>query len=214
VTFLTRDATSDLSVVGSTFELWGKLVDEYRLADLHLGPGDVFVDVGAHIGTASIAVLLDNLDATAIAVEPIPENIEVMRANAEALGVADRLSIIAAAVGSGRNVSIGYDYQSDPTNAYIGNLAGHDARKVATVPIITLASLVKLAGGSIAAMKVDCEGGEWGLLRSRSTAKVRRIVGEWHNDREGPVTLARLLPDHHIEVVAQEGASGLFRACL
>ena len=55
-----RDQTSDLSVIGSTFAgvAGSGLVDEYGLADLHITGR--FVDVGAHVGSVAVAVLLDH----------------------------------------------------------------------------------------------------------------------------------------------------------
>ena len=80
-TLMARDDTSDLSVIGSTFAgvAGSPLVDEYGLKNTYITGR--FVDVGAHIGSVTVAVLLDNPNATAICVEPIPENVAVLREN-------------------------------------------------------------------------------------------------------------------------------------
>ena len=193
-----RAGTSDLATVGSTFELWGKLHDEYHTAALDLGDG-AFVDVGAHIGSVAIAVLLDNPRASAICVEPLPENVELLWANAERNGVADRLQIIEGAAGAGKTVTIRYG--PDDAHRYIANIRGAsgDYREV---PAVTLASLVRLAGGRIAAMKTDCEGGEYALFHATATTlrKVGRITGEYHG---GEQPLRDLLDKTHAVTVTQ-----------
>ena len=215
-----RDETSDLATIGSTFRLWGKLEDEYHLADLQIA--GTFVDIGAHVGSVVIAVLADNPEATGIAVEPLPENCKVIRASAESAGVADRLMIIEGAIGTGKAVEVGYDFDGDEylqNHRFIGGmLAGLEtARKRITVPVVTLAQLVKMAGGEIAAMKLDCEGCEWIAFRSKAVAKVRTIVGEWHDwaiDYQDSVSRLRSLlgATHDITVLDDYGGTGIFRA--
>lgn len=204
--FATRQGTTDLATVGATFRLWGNLVDEYAFATRQVG--GLMVDVGAHIGTASIAVLLDNPGARAIAVEPLPENVAMIRDNAARNGVSDRLTVIEAAVGDGAPLAIRY---GPDVHRYIGDIRGADGETI-TVATVTLADL--LADGDIDLLKTDCEGGEWDLFGRASTedlARVTEIVGEYHT--QGPEHLAALLSETHdvVSVPAGDG-TGSFRA--
>ncbi len=217
-----REGTSDLSTLGSTWSLWGKLEDEYGLADLTLGAGDTFVDIGGHIGSVVLAVLVDNPEACGIVIEPLPENVEMIAANAEAAGVADRLTIIPQAVGPGDEVTIGYGFDGDDylfNHRFIGNmqLGESSTRSQVTTATVTLATLLDMAGGSIAAMKLDCEGCEWSILRDPDIGKVRLIIGEWHghsiDQRDGFAEVRSIIgKTHKVSVVSDQQGTGTFRA--
>jgi FkbM family methyltransferase len=204
-----RDKTSDLSLVlGTLSNSWARGDDEYGLRDLYVS--GVFVDVGAHIGVVSLAVLLDNPEATAILVEPIPENMALARQTMAENGLLERVTFVEAAIGTTQ-----VRYGSDLDDRFVGNLGYNDGPTITTAKV-TLAQLVRMAGGRIAALKTDCEGGEWALLGSKSVAKVDRIFGEWHGhglDFSGPQRLHRLLDaTHEVEVLSDDGGIGLFRA--
>lgn len=197
-----RDDSSDLSVVLSTLSnTWQKGDDEYHLADLQID--GVFLDVGGHIGTITLAVLLDNPNASAIIVEPLVENIALIEATIAANGLNAR--IIHGAVGT-TEVKIGLNHN----DRFIGNLAfaDYETRKVRKY---SLRQLVKEAGGSIAALKTDCEGGEWGLLDSPLVDDIPYIFGEYHGD-PGPPGLERMLGRTHDVTVKPVGATGWFWA--
>jgi FkbM family methyltransferase len=219
-----RHGTSDLSLAGAFFTLWGVPDDEYDLAALHVD--GVFLDIGAHIGMVTISVLLDNPDASAVCVEPLAENCDMIRRNAEANGLLERVTILQAAVGAGRTADVAYDYTDDPEsnstyfhdNRFVGSMAeqAHAAQSVATVPTVTLAQVIK-DYGPIAAVKLDCEGCEWRLLREKAVSKVPVIFGEWHGhavaNRAGEQTLHDLLGGtHDVEVLRDMGGTGNFRA--
>lgn len=203
-----REGTSDLSVAGSTFAgvAGSPLVDEYGLADTHITGR--FVDVGAHIGTVTIAVLLDNPEATALLVEPIPENISVIVENLAANGLLDRAQILTGAVGTN---AITYGFRGSElatTNRYIGNLtvAPQRGSKRIEVRRVTLADLLPAA-----AMKVDCEGGEWALFADPAITTVPIIFGEYHSGPGAEGVLATFNKTHRVEF-ASMAATGNFRA--
>ena len=209
-----RDDTSDLSVIGSTFAgvAGSGLVDEYHLADLHVSGR--FVDVGAHIGTVTVAVLLDNPEATAICVEPIPENVAVLVSNLAANGLSDRATVIVGAVGTDH---VYYQWQGTEhleTNRFIANSAGlvfgeewpHVELKVREVK---LAELLPCD-----AMKLDCEGGEWALFRQRGIGKVPYIFGEFHGNPGPDGVTAALGKTHEVTFGQVDSMAGAFRAVL
>ena len=204
-----RDGTSDLSIGLGTFSNhWAVGHDEYDLADLHVN--GVFVDIGAHIGVVSLAVLLDNPEATAILVEPFPENLEMARATMAANGLSERCTFIQAAVGR-KDITYGSESADD---RYVGNIGSHDGRTI-RADLVTLPQLVKMAG-HIAALKTDCEGGEWAFLRSKALDHVDLVFGEWHGsttNRDGSSRLHRLFDrTHDLVQITDDGGIGLFRA--
>lgn len=169
-TFAYRDFTNDWNVVTSCLTN-----DEYGLANLTLT--GTALDVGAHIGAVSVALALDNPGLRVIAIEPVPENLELLRDNLERNGVADRVTVLEGAVGT---ESVTYDFGGDETathNAWIGNAHGIDGatKRTITVPRWTLDET-----GPAGFVKIDCEGGEWGFLDDPNAASLPLIVGELH----------------------------------
>src|SRR3990167_6601223 len=114
-----REDTSDWNTLNSCL---GE-VDEYQIRDRHLA-GTV-LDIGAHIGGVTLALLLDNPDVHVIAVEPLPENVALLRRNLRVNGIEDRCTIIEGAAGrSGERVTISYAFdggEHELHHAYIGN---------------------------------------------------------------------------------------------
>lgn len=194
-----RDDTSDLATIGSTWRLWGTLHDEYGLADIH--SDGVMLDVGAHIGSVCIAFLVDNPEARAIAVEPLPENIEMIVTNAESAGVTDRLSIVHGALGTD-SVQYGPD-----VHRYISNIGGADGERI-TVPNWTLSELVN---EPIDVLKVDCEGGEWDAFADPAISRCRLIVGEYHGKPKAALRRA-LTKTHAVTILTESGSTGTFKA--
>lgn len=221
---IVRHNTSDLSLAGSFFTLWGKIDDEYRLAETHVS--GVFLDVGAHIGLVTVAVLLDNPDATAICLEPLAENLDLLSQNMDANGLTSRVRMLQGAIAKGADeVTIHYGIDSDNPlagEAFIGGLqvARPINTKTVTVPAFTLAELVEMAGGEVDLLKIDCEGCEWDALRDPAVAHVRQIVGEWHGHpvnikprSDGGALLAKAIrKTHTFEDLDHKGGAGTFRA--
>lgn len=69
------------------------LRDAGRLAE-----GGVLLDIGAHIGTTSIMALREHGFSKAVAIEPDPDNVLMLRASAVLNGVDDRIQVITAAL--------------------------------------------------------------------------------------------------------------------
>lgn len=214
--FLTRTDTNDGAlVVGIVAD------DEYGLRDLPQLSGTA-IDVGAHIGTVAVTLAIDHPDLRVIAVEPVPENVEVLRANIAENGLNDRITVwpAAAAGPRARSVSLTWNYRSAAQEppAYVKDsryIAGiYDAADSDSDTFkVTAVDLAGLMAGldTVALLKVDCEGCEWSFLRSKRTADVEIIVGEFHNGH-GIAGLRKLLPTHDVEQTDGGPDVGIFRA--
>lgn len=193
---LCRPGTNDRMMAESALD-----GDEYGLAEERLAAG-VAVDVGAHIGMVSIGLALDNPQARIIAVEPVPENVAILRRNLDLNGLGPhRVTIVEAAAArpNVRTVPIAYRFtggELEDMHRFVANQPmPHGAGLLRVeVPGVTLAQLVKLAGGEVSLLVTDCEGGEYDLLRGRALGDVVRIVGEYH---DGFARLAQLLAGTH-----------------
>jgi FkbM family methyltransferase len=209
-----REDTSDLSTIGSTWNLWGTLRDEYELQWLPPLTGTA-IDIGAHVGSVAFALLADHPDLRVVAVEPLADNCAVMATTSEANGWTDRLEIIHGGIGKGKTVEIAYDFAGDDylrNHRYIGGMAlgTTTEHQTETVTALRLRDLVPEAGSPF--LKVDCEGCEWALLADPAVAKVERIVGEGH-PRDWLKRVHKALDaTHDINVIDDREGPGTFSA--
>ena len=200
-----REGTTDAMVATATFSLVpGVVTDEYRLARYRISGWAL--DVGAHIGVVTLALLADNPDLLVVAIEPLPENVEMIRKNLALNGWTDRCEIRWGAVGT---TEVDWDYPGEEgsfarINRYIGHLSDltPTAGRVAKVPRIDLSFLPRMAFA-----KWDCEGCEWPSIRE---VQADHIVGEWHGE-PGIEGLRDLLEGYRIEAT-DPGPIGSFWA--
>ena len=150
-----------------------------EIAFLHrfLREGDIYVDVGANVGVLVCegAAAVGSTGLT-IAVEPVPDNVARLRANA-ALQTDARVVVVQAACGSttGR-LSLGLTEQQ----AAVGNMGSYSASATGThaadgsaveVPLRRLDDIVDETGGpdtTVRLLKIDVEGMEADVLTGAS----------------------------------------------
>jgi FkbM family methyltransferase len=123
-----------------------------------LGPGDVFVDVGANCGTYSLfAARRVGPRGSVIAVEPMPEMLERLHFNVRANGFAN-VQIFETAVGPRPGTATLF---VDEERRGHSSLAALDGATPTTVPVTPLLAIVGQAGVErIDALKIDIEGYE------------------------------------------------------
>ena len=212
-----REGTNDWNTLRSCFD-----EDEYGLRGRKVkGPA---LDIGGYLGSIAIGILVDDPDATAICVEPVPENAELIARNARVNGVDSRLSLVRGAVGrAGETVTVRYAYEgaeNELHHAFVGNSTiarPTQAHRSVDYPAMTIADLVP--EGDIGLCKVDTEGAEYAFLDSPDVARVVMFVGEWHNvpfpdgsTGSRDKVLALLGPTHDVTFSGPEGGPGGFTA--
>lgn len=210
VRYAYRKETNDWNTVSSTCE-----TDEYHVRGRHFE--GIAWDIGGYLGSVGINLLLDNPDLRVVMVEPVPDNLELIRSNADLNGVTDRLTLLDGAVGDVAEVH--YRYVGDFSlehHAFVGNstLEGEKGSPVPhTVAKVTSFSITDLlAYGDPTWVKIDCEGGEWSFLKTKKAlrTKLPEIMGEAHNHA---LDMAALLPEHDVTFEG-EGGTRLFHAVL
>ena len=189
---MTADHTTPL------YDTIAEIVDHdcYQLefVDFSHSANALVLDVGAHIGTAS--VVLSKLHAgTILCFEPIPGNCQWLRENLAA-NHAGKAVVVEAAMAD-RDGSI--EFAVDPNSSVAGHRAGivaadpHAFSQTLRVKSVTLRSaLANYPNSEIFLVKADCEGGEYGLvdqLDSDLLPRVRHMTFEVHDlDRARNVT--------------------------
>lgn len=174
--------------------------DEYRFRSLGWAP-DVFIDIGAHIGLFSrLARQLWPL-AKIIAVEPVAENVAVLRRNCPSAEIHEAACT----------------YQPEPIRVRVllnGEHSGGShvsAQGNRVVRRVTLDELMGNASGNNVLLKLDAEGAEFSLLESAQCFdRIRTIVGESHGHARFVAAVRRRLP-HWKLTVFRDTEIGLFR---
>lgn len=142
--------------------------DETRLVSRLLGPGDTFIDVGAHIGWfTTLAAVAVGANGQVIACEPYPANVAGLRRNL-ALNDGRNVRVVEAALGS-QSGSLGLATSGDS-----GDVTALDwaSRGRVEVPMRTLDEIAP-DGAEIALVKMDVEGWEANVLRGAANALTR-----------------------------------------
>lgn len=170
--------------------------DEYSLPQ---GIQGWALDVGGHIGAATIPLLLDNPDLHVVVVEALPENVRLLHHNLMRNGVEDRAILVHAAAGATTDpVLLGYG--TDGTHEFIGNVANPQGGRTVEVKGATLRGLMLLRGPAEdepwAWAKIDCEGCEYGVLASPWVTSLLHIKGEVHQGWDRLLDL--LTPTHEV----------------
>jgi FkbM family methyltransferase len=175
-----REETSDWNTITACMT-----EDEYGLR-ARIVAGLAF-DIGAHVGGVAIGLAIDNPELEVVAVEPVPDNVALLRRNVSQNGLDGRITVIAGAVGDGQPVEIRYRYRGTETaehHAFIGNSSlaydsgGELAHETTTYTSRTIATLW-LEFGIPDFVKIDTEGAEWAFLAENANS-LPYITGEWH----------------------------------
>jgi FkbM family methyltransferase len=202
-----REGTNDAMMARSSLD-----EDEYRLGDIPAGTLTTAVDVGAHIGMVAIGLALDHPDCMVQAVEPIPANVDILKANIARNGVEDRVRVVwGAASRNAQQVDVAWAFEGGDAadmHRFVGNqpMAPGTRQKTVTVPGITLNGLITPTG--IDLLVIDCEGGEYELFAGKTAVamKTKRLVREIRGEYHGGFTRLEALLESH-EVVPIGGAS-------
>ena len=187
--------------------------DEYRIPQ---GISGWALDVGAHIGAATVPLLVDNPGLRVIAIEALPENVEMLTANLGRNMVAHRAVVLPfAASNSADPVRIVYGPSEGELShsEYIGSAEPRDGRSVDVFGVTLRDALFRRgpedAPKPVVWAKLDCEGCEYPFLSSTYVRLLQRIVGEVHF---GAQRLRDILEPTHI--VDAPADFGLFEAVL
>lgn len=159
----------------------------YGLRERRFAPGDVVLDVGAHIGAVSIVVAKLNPGARVIAYEPASSNHARLVENLAANHVTNVEPVQAAVAGMRGTLDLMWSEQETAgASAMIPDSAKQSLERQGwhreTVPCVTLDDIFERHGiDRCAFLKLDCEGAEWGIAeRAQALARVDTLALELH----------------------------------
>ncbi|RNL63774.1 FkbM family methyltransferase [Nocardioides marmoriginsengisoli] len=172
-----------------TYEQYAE--EEYKLdwfTEAYQGREINAFDVGAHVGTfaCSLVEVLPTVSVTCF--EPSAGTASYLRRNIEQNGLGSRITVVDAALAGETGFALFDDHGGA---SGLNNLVDHKPVDDAPyegagvkVPTISFDEAIAAAPGPITLVKMDCEGGEYGLVYNSSPeswANVERVVLEYHD---------------------------------
>lgn len=182
-----REGTNDWNVHNSSIH-----EDEYRFAQLPaVGTA---IDVGAHIGSESLA--LRSMGYDVLAVEALPENCALYLRNGELNDFGGRSQLFNLALGRDDMSEIEMWYTPDPVHRYIGQQLLPTSGGSIKIPTVSLVNLLSQRP-HFDIVKLDIEGGEWAAFEALAEGphqglldKVDRITVETDAVPGGPAVVS------------------------
>jgi FkbM family methyltransferase len=178
--FKLRVNSSDKLVL---WEVWK--LREYDRPGFPIGPADVVLDIGAHIGTFAVLAAKRARKGMVIACEPFKENYDLLLDNLR-LNRVDNFTALNVAVGD-RNGK--RELKVPAFNGALGSFFQEGSeRERFGVDSIMLDSLIEDQGlEEVDVLKIDVEGAEYPILfgtSRRTLRRIRRIILEYHDFEE------------------------------
>jgi len=122
-----------------------------------LRPGDLFIDIGANIGSYTI-LAAGVASADCISIEPVPQTFEVLKKNIAINGLAKRVTALNIGIGAEKAI-LHFTKHLDTVNHVIRDNSDEKGEDLIDVPCECLDTLL-LNGQKPALLKIDVEGFE------------------------------------------------------
>jgi FkbM family methyltransferase len=153
----------------------------HRLLDRLVRPGATVVDVGANIGYNTVhAARLAGPLGRVVAVEPTPDNLDVLRRNVEA---AELTNVVIEPVAVGRAAEIRSLFVRGARSAVNSLFAESCYASVTDVLQVAVLPLDELVEGRADVVKIDVEGAEIDVLEGMTRllrSPPKALIVEWH----------------------------------
>jgi FkbM family methyltransferase len=191
--FEARGGVGDFAVLNEIF-----LHRSYDVALRRLAPGGRVIDIGANIGAFAVAAVRAGA-AEVHAFEPLAANLEMVRRNLRLNGLEGCVHCDPRAVSETGETATFY---FNPADAGGGTFFPgiHDAwrggrgPRTVEVACTRLPDILHSLKGPCDLLKMDCEGAEYGIVKSLGDRheRVRAVVFEFHSDGKLDATLELL----------------------
>lgn len=156
---------------------------EYHSQGLIFQPGDVVVDIGAHVGVISTILGKFNPEIRIFAYEPLPQNYKALRKNLKRNGVTNVTAFNKGVSADGLPIEIGLcDFNTGGTSQFYDPSRTSKVEKVETV---TWSQILEENGiEKVKLLKIDCEGAEHQILPAIDLTQVSFLTGEFHLNKK------------------------------
>lgn len=193
-----RKDTNDWNTIWATF-----VEDKYNITKLDLREKDIVLDIGAHIGAATMLLTTMRPDLRIFAFEPIFNNFELLRKNVQELDYEGEINIFKEAVWFYDDDKVKMYYGDNSENGKVHKFLGsqfllypyYDKRVFNWVETVDLSTVFKDNHiFSCRFIKLSVQGAEYGILKGAPKEvleMVDRIHGEYHNIEPDRIKMPR-----------------------
>ena len=158
--------------------------EQYGMLDVR---GKVVIDVGANIGDTAIYFALNGAKHV-YAFEPFPYSYKLLLKNIRSNGLGSKITPINEGCGGVSSyISVSEDYESH------GSSALRSSRKGKKVKVSRLSEIVERFGLDGAALKLDCEGCEYGIILDSDDATLNAFTEMAIEAHHGYLNIVRRL---------------------
>lgn len=205
--FHVRPGTCDEEVLRARYQRW-----RFLPAGLRIGPSDVVVDAGAHIGAFTVMAARAAVRGSVHALEPSEDNCRLLRANVQENALRN-VTIHRVALGPGAGTGVLMHGADSWAHALAPNGGAGGDREL--VPTETLEGFLAAQGlDRVDYLKMNVESAEYAVLLGAPEHALRRIrcmLVEYHpSAAHGPEELAERLGRHgfRVSTMADKGDRG------
>ena len=158
-------------------------LDEYGLSRISFRPGNVIIDVGAHVGLFSLYLALRHPEVTIVAFEPEPHNFRNLAANVARHRALNIFAFNLAVTADGASFSLCRPpANSGGASGYFTETEGYRASVASSVTLDSI--FARFVPGRCALLKLDCEGAEHEIVPPCSVLpRVDWFCAEFHMNR-------------------------------
>ena len=192
--FVFRPGTADENTINATF-----LEDEYHFVNFPPSEGEGMIDAGGYIGSTAILYAKLYPFCKVACIEPLPENLEIIRQNIDRNGLTNQIILIAGALWGTSEGKTKIYYRDASTVGKVHKFVGSAVKQYhetvsedfAEAQNITLMDVMAMMNFQcVRLLKMDVEGAEYEAFKGLTEEyqkKIKTIVGEYHNIFPGRV---------------------------
>ncbi len=153
--------------------------DCYGLEKIGLQPGDVVIDIGAHVGTFALYVQKRWPGVKVYSFEPSSVNFSRLERNFE-LAELDFAALPLAVTADGRDLLLLHNRDNTGGDTAFSKPNGHAVESVKSIKLEKAFEMLGIERCKL--LKIDCEGAEHEVLRSFDLSRVDYLAGEFHEN--------------------------------
>ncbi len=157
--------------------------DAYRLPWFtgDLGPDAVAVDIGGHVGCFALAFARQHPQGRVASFEASPATAAYLERNVGDNGLDGRVLPHRLAVSDAEGT---LEFADNAGGSSLNGLTAPEGAATISVPCVTIAQALALAGKPVDVVKIDTEGAEYAMVLASAPedwAEVQRVVLEYHD---------------------------------